>query len=442
MGTTSVRRLRGVAALGVAGMLGLTAMAVAPGTPGAGAQTTTPATAPASAADAYSLMVEARVVPVVPVPVTVSVPPVARASQVSPPEQPAANQAQVLNTGPVPADSALVDRVGVMTSSARATTTPQATAISEAADVNLLGAGTAARIRADVVRAQANADCNAAPNATVTFFNLSVNGTPITNTPAPNTVIDLGVAKLILNEQRPAFDGRGIVVNAIHVVSTNTGDPLLRGDIVVSHAMSTVNCPNGAGTTGTDSVVKLIKDVTPTSGVTGTQLTYTAKVTNNATEACLVNHVIDHLPVGFEFVSTAGELGTTATTRARPDTGIDVFVGNGVSIPVGGTKTQTFVVKIGKDVKPGVYFNNLEIFCADLGNFVKGLDAPVEVLAAAQTTTTTSSSSTTTTTEAPAVLGRGSQPAGELAETGPMAVLRILGALALAAGLWLRRRNH
>lgn len=438
MGANSIRRLRGVAALGVAGMLGLTAMAVAPGTPGAGAQATTPATAAGSAADAYSLMVDVRLVTAT-VPVLVT--PLARASQVSPPEQPAANQAQVLTAGPAPADSSVVDRVGVMTSSARATTTPQATAISEAADVNLLGAGVAARVRADVVRAQANADCNAAPNATVTFVNLSVNGTPITNTPAPNTVIDLGIAKLILNEQRPAFDGRGIVVNAIHVVSTNTGDPLLRGDVVVSHAMSTVNCPNGAGTTGTDSVVKLIKDVTPTSGVTGTQLTYTAKVTNNATEACLINHVVDHLPVGFEFVSTAGELGTAATTRARPDTGIDVFVGNGVSIPVGGTKTQTFVVKIGKDVKPGVYFNNVEIFCADIGNFVKGLDAPVEVLAVVQTAATTTTS-TTSTTEPPLVQARGSAPADELPETGAMAALRILGALALAAGLWLRRRHH
>lgn len=427
MGKHGIRRLRGVAALGAAGILSVTALGLPPG---ARAQTTTPAAAPAAAADAYSLMVEARLVGAT---VPVSVPPLARASQVSPPEAPAANQAQVLNAGPVPADASLVDHVGVMTSSARATTTPRATAVSEATDVALLGAGTAARIQADVVRAQANADCDAAPNATVTFVNLVVNGTPITGTPAPNTVIDLTVAKLILNEQRPAFDGRGIVVNAIHVVSTNTGDPLFRGDIVVSHAMSTVNCPNGAGTIGTDNVVKLVKDVTPTSGVAGTELTYTAKVTNNFTEPCLVNFVVDHLPVGFEFVSTAGDLGTTATTRARPDSGIDVFVGNGVLIAAGATKTQTFVVKIGKDVPPGVYFNNVEIFCADIGNFVKGLDAPVEVPAAVQT-------QPTTTTEAPLVQARASNP-GELPETGAMGVLRVAGALALAAGLWLRRRR-
>ncbi|MBW3669031.1 MAG: hypothetical protein KY443_07435 [Actinobacteria bacterium] len=78
-----------------------------------------------------------------------SVPPLARASQVSPPQAPAANQAQVLNARPVPADASLVDHVGVMTSSARATTTPQATAVSEETDVALLGAGTAARIQAD-----------------------------------------------------------------------------------------------------------------------------------------------------------------------------------------------------------------------------------------------------------------------------------------------------
>lgn len=435
MGGNSVRRLRGAAvAIGAVGLVGL---GLATGAPGAGAQTADTSKAPSSAADAYGLMVEARFLAGN---VPVSVPPVSRSSQVSPPEQAAANQAQVLGAGPVPADASLVNHVGVLTSSSRATTTPTATAFAEAADVSLLGAGLTAKVRADVVRAQANTDCTAAPNAVVTFVNLVVNGVPIMATPQPNTVIDLGVAKVILNEQRPAFDGRGIVVNAIHVTSTNTADALFRGDIVVSHAMSTVNCPNGAGTTGTDNVVKLVKDVTPTSGTAGTQLTYTAKVTNNFTEPCLVTQLIDHLPVGFTLTSTAGDFGTTATTRARPDGGLDVFVGNGTSIAAGATKTQTFVVTIGKDVKPGVYFNNVEIFCADIGNFVKGLDAPVEVLAATSTAAVTSTT-TTSTTEPPLVLAREDDATGQLPETGLATTLPLLGALALAVSLFLRSRR-
>jgi uncharacterized repeat protein (TIGR01451 family) len=238
-------------------------------------------------------------------------------------------------------------------------------------------------LSADLVRAQANSSCSVAPNSTgTTFVNLTVGGQPIEGTPPPNTVIDLQVARVILNEQHPASDGRGIVVNAIHVISTTTGDPLLRGDIVVAHAMSTVACPGGPGSTGGDNPVQLTKSVTPTTASPGDTVTYTAKITNKATEDCLVTKVIDHLPPGFGYVSTSGDLGTSldvSPPQARPGGGLDLVLGNGYVLGSNKTLTQTFVAKIGTDVAPGVYYNNVEIFCANLGNYVKGVDAPVTV---------------------------------------------------------------
>jgi uncharacterized repeat protein (TIGR01451 family) len=333
---------------------------------------------PASSADAFGLLVDAKLL-------TGNVPvrygPVSRATQDFPPGAAQAAQAQVLQAGPVPADSSLVDHVGVLSSIAGANGLPNAVAYASVSDVSLLGAGRSAKITADAVVAQANTDCANAPNATgTTFVNLQVNGTPIDYTPAPNTVIDLTVAKVILNEQHPAFDGRGIVVNAIHVISTTAGDPLFRGDIIVSHAMSTVNCPNGAGSTGQTSVLKMTKSASPTSVKPGGTVTYSAHVTNTSTSACLVTQFIEHLAPAFDFVSTSGDFGTTLDrTVARAGGGTDLVLGNGKSIPVGGTFNQTFVVKAKDGAVPGVYFNNLEILCANLGNFVKGLDAPVRV---------------------------------------------------------------
>ena len=333
---------------------------------------------PASSADAYSLLVDVKLLQGN---VPVRQGPVSRATQEFPVGAAQPATAQVLSAGPVPADSSLVDHVGVLTSVAGANGAPNAVSLSQVNDVSLLGKGTAAKITAKTVTAQANADCSTSPNGTGTSFeDLVVNGTPINYTPAPNTVIDLVVAKVILNEQRPAFDGRGIVVNAIHVISTTTGDPLFRGDIIVSHAMSTVNCTNGAGSTGQSTVLKMVKTASPSTVKPGGEVTYSAHVTNSSTQPCLVTQFVEHLSNAFDFVSTTGDFGSALDrTVLRPGGGADLVLGNGKTIPVGGTFNQTFVVKAKDTATPGVYFNNLEIFCANLGNFVKGLDAPVRI---------------------------------------------------------------
>ena len=114
----------------------------------------------------------------------------------------------------------------------------------------------------------------------------------------------------------------------------------------------------------------------------GDAFTYTATITNTSKTGCLVNSFTDHLPQAFTFGSTSGGLGAKATTTTRPGGGQDVTIvpSTAVTIAPGASLTQTFGVTTRTDAAPGVYANDLDLYCSDLGEFVKGLDAPVEVL--------------------------------------------------------------
>ncbi len=282
-------------------------------------------------------------------------------------------------------DGALIKSIGAVTTMAGATGAPQAVASAQAVDVRLLAQAGIPTIQADVIRGQANADCVNDPNSTgTTFLGLSIAGQALPEIIPPNTEIDLQLVKIILNEIHPTADGRGIVVNALHIVGTSTGDPLLRGDVIIGHAVATVNCPNGKGSTGGDSDIVFTKDATPTTVGPGETVTYTATVQNQGESDCLVNTFIDHLPQAFEYVSTSGAFGTDATLVDRDGGGQDLRMGTGVVIAAGASAQQTIVLKVKADAVPGIYFNNLEIFCANLGNFAKGLDAPVEVTGAVE----------------------------------------------------------
>ena len=344
-----------------------------------------PANKPGASAEAYGVYVDVRLLAGN---IPVQQGPLIRATQDYPPGAAAPAEANLLQAGPIPAAGELVNNIGVVSSLAGATSAPQAVASSQAANVELFSQAGIPLITADLIRAQSNSDCVTDPNDEGTeFVNLRIAGQvdPIEN-PAPNTVITvlpvgLEALKIVINEQHPAADGRGLVVNAIHVYGTDTGDPLFRGDVVIAHAMSTVSCTNGKGSTGGPTPdIFMTKDVTPNTGRPGDTVTYNASVKNNNAKPCIVNVFIDHLPQAFDFVSTSGDLGTEATVAPREGGGVDLKMGNGVTIAPGATAKQKFVLKVRDDAAPGVYFNNLEIFCANLGNFVKGLDAPFEVL--------------------------------------------------------------
>ena len=378
-------RRTGAAAVAFAA-LALTMPLTAPATAQTGS------TAPASAADAYGLDVD---VTLTPLDVEVDEGPFARATQEFPPQAAEVDEAQLIGAGPIPASGQLVKSAGVLTSFAGANGEPKASASAQAVDLALLDQSGTALIEADLIRAVSTTDCVKAPTAEGTLIsNLRVAGTtvPTVPTPDPNTDLDellpvpvfapLGL-RVILNEQHPTADGRRLVVNAIHVY--NVTDPLVpglfSGDVIVSHAMSTVNCPNGAPSTGNDNPIFITKNADKATARRGDTVTYTATIQNKADEDCLVNQVIDHLPVAFEFASTAGAFGTDAETVNRPGGGSDVVIKpENVTIPKGGSATQTYVVTVKGDAAPGTYFNNVEILCANLGNWVKGLDAPVQVV--------------------------------------------------------------
>ncbi|GAC1611939.1 MAG: hypothetical protein NVS3B26_29850 [Mycobacteriales bacterium] len=246
-------------------------------------------------------------------------------------------------------------------------------------------------ITADVIKAQANSDCTKAPNAAGSVFqNIKIAGTTVLPDPAPNTVIEVpGVAKVIVNEQHPTADGRGIVVNGLHVIGES---PLLRGDLIISHAVSGVVCANGkgsdfSGVPGSTREFVFAKTATPSTAKAGDTVIYKAQVTNRGASTCDVISFTDHLAAGFGLVSTSGDFGTTAVSPppTRTDGGLDVTfkpAAGKVSIGPGKTATQSIVVKLAGNIKPGTYYDTLELFCNAAGNFASGPLAPVTVPAA------------------------------------------------------------
>ena len=370
--------------LASAAALALAALVVAPASP-ASAQT-----APAGGfADAQGIIVNLTVLTAVPVPGALGNTPLdpntfARASQSCPPQQPEPVTDTFLNVPAAPAVTAAT--VSAMAGANCAG--PVSVASAQTEDLNALINAGAPLISADVIRAQANSDCATAPNAEGSLFtNLVVAGQKISPNPAPNTRITIpGIATVIINEQNPTADGRGIVVNGLHIIGAS---PLLRGDLIISHAVSGVVCPNGKGSEIAEGLrapaITFDKDATPSTAQAGDTVTYNATVTNTSEQPCDVITFVDHLDPVFEFVSTAGGFGDAAVNPVpeRSDGGQDVTIRpRGVTIAAGASVQQTIVVRLKGDVQPGTYFNTLEIFCAVNGNFASGPIAPVTVPAA------------------------------------------------------------
>ncbi|MCA1712852.1 MAG: DUF11 domain-containing protein [Actinobacteria bacterium] len=263
---------------------------------------------------------------------------------------------------------------------------PSAVASAQTEGVTALVNAGVPTISADVIRAQANSDCTVAPNGKGSVFqNLKIAGTTILPDPAPNTRISIpGLATVIVNEQHPTADGRGIVVNGLHIIGASD---LVLGDLIISHAVSGVVCPNGKGSDftgvpGSKPEITFTKNASPSTANAGDTVTYTSTVTNKGAADCDVLRFVDHLDPVFDLVSTNGAFGKTFDMPApkRGDGGVDaVLRPDGVTLGAGKTLTQTFVVKLKGTVQPGTYYNNLEIFCAVNGDFASGPLAPVTV---------------------------------------------------------------
>jgi uncharacterized repeat protein (TIGR01451 family) len=342
-------------------------------------------------ANANGIIVDLTVLTAVPIPGQLGGSPIdpntfAASSQSCPPTAAKSDPHELLNIGAEPAAQANTINTDAMAQCN--TSDAVASAAAQTEGLKALFNGPAPLITADVIRAQANSDCTKAPNAAGSLFqNVTIAGTAIPDALAlntPNQRIDIpGIATVILNEQHPSANGRGIVVNGLHIIGAS---PLLRGDLIISHAVSGVVCPNGKGSEFSDPLktpdIKFAKDASPSIANAGDTVTYTSTVTNTSAADCDVLTYFDHLDPAFDIVSTDGAFGKVFTTPApkRSDGGTEVILKpTGLIIGAGKSVTQTFVVKLKADVKPGTYYNNLELFCAVNGDFASGPLAPVTV---------------------------------------------------------------
>jgi len=342
-------------------------------------------------AEAYGLLIDTTLLEGN---VPVKIGPLAPVASSCPPNS-AAKMAEVI--GPV-GDPAVAKADVLLTGAATDCAVPIAKASARTTNVDALGAaGAAAKIHFDAITATSESTCTAAPTGSTVFVNLTVGGTavPLPASVPPNfdllpaVFAPLGL-RVILNEQHPAASGRGLVVNGVHIIAAGTGPVpvgggVIRGDVVISHAVSGLVCPNGAGTTnGTLPApdIRFAKTAAPLTAEAGDTVTYTSTVTNTSATPCEVLKLIDHISPAFDLVSTAGAFGTKLDSPAptRTDGGVDaVLRPTDLVIAPGKSLTQTYTVTVKDDAKPGTYYNSLEIYCGLNGNFVSGPLAPVTI---------------------------------------------------------------
>lgn len=303
--------------------------------------------------------------------------------------------------------------------------------------------GTPITVTAQAVTAKSETSCTKAPFGSTDIVGLSIAGSdvPLPDDIAPNTLVadpvlsNLGIT-VILNEQHPASLGRGLVVNAIHVIASNSGalpvgGAVIRGDVVISHAVSSVVCPGGPGSDNgglPKPDISFFKQASPDTASSGDTVTYTALVTNQSAKPCEVLKFIDHVAPPFSVEATAGAFGTALEKAERSDGGTDAILRpTGVTIAPGKAVTQTFTVKVKDGATPGTYYDTLEIYCGPGGNFISGPLAPVTI------------GNGPITPPANPVENPPTITPPNLAETGGAPALAVVSLLALAAAVGLRR---
>jgi len=192
------------------------------------------------------------------------------------------------------------------------------------------------------------------------------NGIPLT--PAPNTVIPLGLITVILNEQHYDKTGHGFIVNAIHVFTSPTDlGSLADVDLVIGHAHAEDMCNTGTvsnppanpGGSGQSLPVGVKTDSTKSANP-GEVVTYTLAITTNQ---CAVVAVNDFLPAGFKYVtgSASGDLGkdpSVSQSSSNPAIQqLEWYAPNGLTKTV---LTETLKAMVPDDAAPGDYVNNVE----------------------------------------------------------------------------------
>lgn len=373
-------------------------------------------------ADAYGMAMDTTMmggaVPVV-------VPPLARASSSCPPTK-APSVAQVMSGG----DPATA-HAGMMTAGAGVTcdaATATAMAKSQVTNVDALGTMAAMAMHADAITAISTSSCTKNPSGSVNVVNLTIGGTKVVpdGAVAPNTVVTNPVLaamgmRMILNEQNPASPGRGFVVNGIHMIaaaqgaSLPVGGTVMRGDVILSHAVSGVACVSVTPPPPPlPPAVTFTKEASQGIAKVGDTFSYAATVTNTSTTPCEVLRLIDHVATPFSVVSSAGAFGSKLDTPTvvRPGDGPDAVLRPvGLVIAPKQTLAQTFTVTVNASALAGTYYDTLELFCAPNGNFISSPLAPVVILpptpSPSPTVTPTPTPTATPPTPTPCVEGAG-----------------------------------
>jgi uncharacterized repeat protein (TIGR01451 family) len=315
--------------------------------------------------------------------------------------------------GPIrqPADGSLISEISVLKTVAKRTET-SSSAEAEATRVWLLEQAGKPLIQVDVLQANSDTKCvngKASSTGAVKILGLHINGqgldipSPQTNgQPAPNTEINIPAAgspygiKIILNEQKGAANGNGLIVTALHVIVYGPDSPnLLYADVYVSRAESTAFCgPNNPPTdnnpgsedvridkivTKTDSDPAGATDGTTATAHRGENVTWKITINNKSSNACSLLQVTDTLPPHFTFVSSAGDL---TTANAPSQNGQDLTWRNNGRWPLAanGTLTETITAKVDADAPYGTYTNLLDVDQSTCSSFTEGNGGPVTVI--------------------------------------------------------------
>ena len=125
---------------------------------------------------------------------------------------------------------------------------PMAGACSQGVHVEMLTGDAARAVVADGVSSSSlTAGCPAAPTGRVSIGDLEIGGLHVaggpgalvpTSTPEPNTAVALAPGTVVLNEQRPDRGGRGLTVNAVHIVIPASLLSPFSLDMVIGHSHS------------------------------------------------------------------------------------------------------------------------------------------------------------------------------------------------------------
>jgi hypothetical protein len=107
---------------------------------------------------------------------------------------------------------------------------------SEASVANLTLTAGGNAISAEFLMARAQAVCGPTVSGGSEVVGLVINGQAITVTGEPNQMVDLGVGRVVINEQSSSPDNSDITVNALHVVVDGVAD------VVISSAHAEVTC--------------------------------------------------------------------------------------------------------------------------------------------------------------------------------------------------------